>query len=255
MSKDDLGDRMKWYESATTCHKFMPYLPVIVRLDGKSFHTYTKSFDRPFDATFAIAMKMTASYLAHETQAVIAYTQSDEITLVLYSDNIESPIYFDGKHHKIISSLSSMATAYFNNCMGDYNVDKGRPAFGIFDCRAFQVPTKTEAVNALIWRGNDALKNSVQMLARSLYRHRDLEGKKMPQLHDMIIAAGSNWNDLPRQYKQGVYIKKAMKQLDGRVKWVYEIVDNFPDRLYALENAVDVIFDGAPMIFKGADNE
>ena len=83
MDKTALGDRMKSYE-AIPKNFLMRRQPVIIRLDGKAFHSYTRGFDKPFDAELMKAMQQTMKYLCEEIQGcVIGYTQSDEITLVL----------------------------------------------------------------------------------------------------------------------------------------------------------------------------
>ena len=101
---DDLGDRMKRYEGGDT---FMPLLPVLVRLDGKNFSNFTKGLERPYDERLSKLMVATATVLAEETNAAIAYTQSDEITLVLFSSCFKSQIYFNGKASKVISILAA----------------------------------------------------------------------------------------------------------------------------------------------------
>jgi len=231
--KDAFGDRIKRYESVTTDQKFIPRLPVIVRIDGKSFHSYTRGLDRPFDVGFMDAMIRTAMDVAEESCAVMAYTQSDEITLILYSDDHEKQIYFDGKVHKIVSTLAGLASAKFNQYMG-------RQKLGWFDCRAFQVPTLMEAVNVLIWRESDAAKNSIQMVARAHYSPKELAYKKIPDLHEMLYQKGINWNDLTPAEKRGTYILKRPVQINGTIRRKYMRV--YLPQLSTISNQVDVIF-------------
>ena len=60
---DKMGDRFKAYEN---CYRI--YLPkrqaVIVRVDGRAFHSFTKGFARPYDIELAAAMHKTALKLA-----------------------------------------------------------------------------------------------------------------------------------------------------------------------------------------------
>lgn len=205
MKNDDLGDRMKMYEKAGT-HQLLPMLPIIARLDGKAFHSFTKNLKKPFDDGFMLLMQNTAKYLVEETNAIIGYTQSDEITLIYYSDNIKSQIFMGGKHSKMISILSSMATAYFNKNLTKYLPSKANSC-PLFDCRVFNVPTKTEAVNNLIWREQDAVRNSISMLAQSYFSHKELHKKSCDNMQEMLFQKhGINWNDLPATKKRGTYI-------------------------------------------------
>ena len=113
--QDDLGDRMKAYEAAQTSFKFDGFMPVYARLDGRGFSKFTRGMRRPYDERMSMAMITTASALVKETNARIAYTQSDEISLVWLADaeKAESQIFFDGKMLKLASVLASFATAAF----------------------------------------------------------------------------------------------------------------------------------------------
>jgi len=92
----DLDNRMKLYEQVESARRFLPLLPVVARLDGKCFHKFTKNMKEPFDENLTQVMIETTKYLVEETNAIIGYTQSDEITLIYCSDNSESQIFFDG---------------------------------------------------------------------------------------------------------------------------------------------------------------
>jgi tRNA(His) 5'-end guanylyltransferase len=92
METDSLGDRMKAYEQAEAGRMFMPMLPVCVRVDGKAFHSWTRNLDRPYDKRLSDCMIETTEYLVDKTNARIGYTQSDEISLVLYSPDCDTVI-------------------------------------------------------------------------------------------------------------------------------------------------------------------
>ena len=48
MNKNSLSERMKQYENIPK-NRLMQRKPVIIRIDGKAFHTFTSGFQRPFD--------------------------------------------------------------------------------------------------------------------------------------------------------------------------------------------------------------
>ena len=200
---DVFGDRMKGYEDSG---RFDPCLPIIVRADGKSFSRYTRDFDRPWDARMTDAMCSTTRFLVEQTSARIGYTQSDEITLVLYSDNLKSQVFFDGKKQKIISVVAAMATAHFNREMrGHFG---GTLPDAYFDARAFTVPSKVEAANALLWRELDATRNSVSMLAHHHFHHRALLGASVPLMKEMLAIRGVVWTDAPSSFTHGTYYRR-----------------------------------------------
>ena len=114
-NKDSLGDRMKTYEYVTRTY-LTRRMPVIIRLDGKAFHTFTRGLKKPFDEIFVKAMQDTMKHLCENVQGcVLGYTQSDEITLVLvdYHDR-DTSAWFDNNIQKMASVSASMATMAFN---------------------------------------------------------------------------------------------------------------------------------------------
>lgn len=235
---NEFGDRMKLYENIEARRRFVPLLPIIVRLDGKCFSSWTRGLKRPYDPRMIELMTLVTKKLVKETNAVIGYTQSDEISLILYSDDIIRPVYFDGRISKIISVLSSVATYWFNQLKMDVELDENitaKPAF--FDCRAWTVPNLTEAVNSILWRELDATRNSVNSAARSVYSHDELHGATKAEVMDMLMDKGINWNDYPSSFKRGVYVQK--RNVLGNSNEI-TVLDLPP--LNTIENRVDVIF-------------
>jgi tRNA(His) 5'-end guanylyltransferase len=208
MNKDNLGDRMKMYEQSKAGERLMPLLPICVRLDGKNFSKFTKSFKRPFDERFHAAMQFVTQRMVKESGAIVGYTQSDEISLILYKPNIDSQVFFDGKLQKIVSVLSSMATLFFQEALEIY-LPEIKNKFALFDCRAWSVPTKEEAINTLVWREIDATKNSVSMAARCYFSHKELHKMGRSDMQDMLFSKNINWNDYPAEFKRGSYFMKT----------------------------------------------
>lgn len=204
---DAMGDRMKMYEMREAGHKLMPGLPVLVRLDGRSFHTFTRGLKRPFDMDMRACMDETAKYLVQETHASVAYTQSDEISLAYPNIDPDGQLMFDGRSQKLCSILAAMATAKFNQ-----EVMRRLPSHAhklpLFDARVWQVPSLDLALEAFAWREADATKNSITMYASAFYSHKELHKKSSRDKHDMLHAKGVNWNDLDAALKRGVYFRR-----------------------------------------------
>ena len=110
MSQDTLGDRMKAYEQAGTAAKLMPLLPAIIRLDGRGFSGFTKGLATPFDKRLRTCFDNVTIALIEETNAVMGYHQSDEISLCLYQSHNDQQLYFDGRVFKITSALAALAS-------------------------------------------------------------------------------------------------------------------------------------------------
>ncbi len=261
---DDFGDRMKLLEQNEAGRRTLPLLPVCVRLDGKGFSKYTKNMQRPYDERFSNVMMSTTKALVENTNACIGYTQSDEISLILHSETYESQIFFDGKIQKIVSVLASMATAHFNRFVHNYIPAELTPIYpGLFDCRVWNVPTKSEAANAILWREQDATKNAISMAARHYYSHKELMNQNGKQMQEMLFKKGVNFNDYPSFFKRGTFFqrRKALKILSeselalipephrsevaGKQVERTEVVRLEMPPFGRVKNRVEVVFNGA----------
>lgn len=227
--KDSLGDRMKEnYENRAKTY-LVRRMPVIIRLDGKAFHTFTKGLKKPYDEIFHNTMNATMKYLCENIQGCkLGYTQSDEITLVLTDyDTLTTDAWFDNNVQKICSVSASMATMAFNKYLREFSRDtlrrinntftctveeanyaavleKAIEKGAMFDSRCFNIP-EDEVTNCLIWRQQDATRNAIQMLGQCNFSHKELQKKSCNDIQDMLIAQkGINFNDMPTEFKRGV---------------------------------------------------
>ena len=217
--KDNLGDRMKENYENRAKTKLLRRTPVIIRLDGKAFHTFTKGFDKPFDEIFTKTMQQTMLSLCKEVQGcVLGYTQSDEITLVLTDyDKLDTSAWFDYDVQKICSVSASIATLMFNKAFftvlhqNSDNVEsmmlgvhyKAWLKGAFFDARCFNIP-KEEVTNCILWRQQDATRNSINAAGQAYFSHRELQGLNVNQIQDKLFnEKGINWNNLPIHLKRG----------------------------------------------------
>jgi len=205
---DELGDRMKLYEMAEAGRRFMPLLPILARVDGRAFHSFTRGMERPYSEAMTQCMIYTAERLAFETNACMAYTQSDEITLAWHSLDPKSQVWFDGRICKMTSQLGALATLHFYRVAGIHLGEKYTQLLPTFDARVWQVPNRTEGANVFLWREWDCTKNSLTMAASALYSHNELHEVNGQQKHDMLMAKGVNWNDYPPSFKRGTFVQR-----------------------------------------------
>jgi len=228
MNKDIINERMKNnYENRSKTF-LTRRTPVIIRIDGKAFHTYTRGLDKPFDEGLIQDMNETAIYLCQNIQgAKCAYVQSDEISIVLTAyDNLGTQAWFDYNVQKMHSISASLATAKFNQLrssrylkelleldgnLPEYIVEQLKEKDAIklanFDSRVFNIP-KDEVANYFLARQKDAVKNSIFTVAQSLYSQKELENKNGDEQQEMIFQKGINWNDFPSGHKRGRTILK-----------------------------------------------
>lgn len=198
--KDALGDRMKQnYERAFL--SYLPYrMPVVIRLDGKSFHTFTRDTSKPFDNNFMSSMNLLTQKLCRELQtARFAYSQSDEVSVLLHPyQKLTSQPWFGNEIQKMVSVAAGYASSWFSLYWQKE---------AVFDARCFVLP-EAEVNNYFIWRQKDATRNSISMLAQSLFSHKALQGKSTEEMKEMCLASGSDWEELSLRKKRGMAVYK-----------------------------------------------
>ena len=235
MDKTSLGDRMKAYENIERRY-LTRRAPLIIRVDGVAFHSFTKGFERPFDISFLTCMRQTMLHLCENIMgAKLGYTQSDEITiLVTDDDTLETDAWFGKNLQKIVSVSAAMATHFFNqevaaqveNGLASEGLqlayERGRVA--IFDSRAFVVP-REEVLNAFEFRQQDCTRNSIQSVGQTYFSHKELDHKSCNDIQNMLFTQkGINWNDYMPALKRGVCAKQEPVLIEGtgntyRMKW------------------------------------
>lgn len=237
-NKDSLGDRMKGYENIPRTY-LTRRMPCIIRIDGKAFHTFTRGFQRPFDEVFMKTMWETTKYLCENIQGCkIAYTQSDEISLLLTDyDELTTSAWFDKNIQKMVSVSASMATLAFNVNFQDiyFNTDANtisdqvdiynkRINTALFDSRVFTIP-KEDVCNYFIWRQQDATRNAIQMVGRANFSDKELYKVNCNQIQEKLFQEkGINFNDSPVSQKRGICVVKEYYKKDeaDRSRWVVD---------------------------------
>lgn len=253
MRKSNLGNRMKEYENVSKT-KLIKRMPVIIRLDGQAFHTFTKGFNKPFDKILIKTMQETTKYLCENIQnCVFGYTQSDEITLVLvdYHD-INVSTYFDNEVQKLCSITASMATMFFNKIftilVTEYillhpnsklnNIYTRKLNKAIFDSRCFNIPVD-EVTNLIYWRQLDAITNSILSVGQANFSSQELQYKSCNEIKQMLKQKNINWDRLPVHYQRGTAFKKVELSCN-KYGWIIdkEMPVLYGDKREYLENII-----------------
>jgi tRNA(His) guanylyltransferase len=245
--RDELGDRMKGQYEDRTRYSLPRRTYTIIRLDGKAFHTYTRGLNKPFDFDLFEDFDNAIIAMLPDIQgAVFAYTQSDEISILLTDfATPQTSAWFDGNLQKMASVSASAITAQFNRLrarrwrkdfeaqmlMSKHGMDEEAAdnstlateegcefELAMFDARIFTIPDRIEVMNYFIWRNQDCARNSVSMVAQANFSHKELQSKSTPDMHEMLHAKGVNWaTDFPDGAKNGRLIVK--ESYDGPVTW------------------------------------
>lgn len=196
-----IGDRIKSNYEKRARHELTRRTPVIVRVDGRAFHTFTKGMDKPFDQRLIDAMVVGAIAVSEEMQGFkAAFVQSDEASFFMTDyDTLQTSGWFDYCKSKIESISASVMTAAFNR-----KIAMKRDAH--FDARAFNVP-REEVANYFLWRSLDWERNSVSMYCNAHFSQKQMHRKSKASQHEMLHSIGCNWaTDLTSQQRNGTWI-------------------------------------------------
>lgn len=265
---DDLGKRMKEYYEQISKTKLMRRCPVVLRIDGRAFHTFCRSFNKPFDDILVKTMQDTMKYLCENIEGcVLGYTQSDEISLLLIDYNkLDTAAWFDYEVQKLCSISASMATLAFNKFFYDnvefnfqeewakinekitnkeISSEEAEPMFdkledeyydkyyskcnkAMFDSRCFNIP-KEEVTNYFYWRQLDATRNSIQMVGQANFSHKELQNKSCNDIQNMLLTEKDiNWNDLITYKKRGSCCVKKEFVQDDITQTKWVVDKNIP---------------------------
>lgn len=201
-----LGERMKEYESVSD-HVLLPGCPIYARIDGRSFHTFCRGLGRPFDVNFTSTMQETCKHIVENTNAVVGYVQSDEMSFG-WEDSTKIP--FGNRLSKLQSVLAGMATsAFVINGMNTNLKDRITGLFPHFDCRVLNLPSIEELSNMFLWRELDCMKNSVTMVASSVFSDKELFKKNSTEKIEMLKERGVDYErDYDETMRMGTYFRR-----------------------------------------------
>lgn len=227
---DPLGDRMKDNYENRARHYLIRRMPVIVRVDGKAFHTYTAGMEKPFDRHILSEMARSARMVAEHMQGCKAvYVQSDEASFLLTDyDHLNTEAWFDYNKSKIETIAAATMSVAFNRSMSSVT-----NKLAVFDARAFNIP-REEVANYFLWRAKDWERNSVAMYCSAFYSHKEMHGQGRADQHEMLHAKGKNWTtDLTEQQKNGTFILRYEVGFNTRcdIEPVFSEIDEALDSL------------------------
>lgn len=223
MQTSYLGTRMKEYESRNQYY-LQKRTPVIIRVDGRAFHSFTKGLKRPFDNIFQTSMIETMEAMCEQIQnCICAYTQSDEITFILKDwKELNTCAWFEYRTDKLCSISASLATYYFNKFFREnasriieagadksycLTLERCLQRLATFDARCFNIP-KEEITNLVYWRQLDAIRNSILSCGQATFSHKELMNKSCNQIKEMLIAAGKPWENIPIYKQRGTACRR-----------------------------------------------
>jgi len=223
--EDEIGERMKVYEREFD-NSIPNNRPYIVRLDGHRFSKFTKGFKKPFDERIYNAMVHTTAELVKDFNPSLAYTQSDEITLVFVPQldpNGEFKNYaYNGRVQKLTSLLSGYCSVRFAYHLSRQTFDTENEQeliekihLAYFDGRIFSLPSNEEVLYNIIWRLTDAKRNSKNNLGHIHFAQKEVEGLHPGLILSKLLEKGVDWHQMPPPYKWGVFLKKSQMEKES----------------------------------------
>jgi tRNA(His) guanylyltransferase len=211
--RDPLGDRLKSSYEAATQLELPRKTYTIIRLDGKSFHAYTRNLPRPFDPTLHEDLVAATSFLCSQvTNALLAYVQSDEVSLLL-ADTAKPTTqpWLGGNVQKITSISASILTAKFNDCRNLGIGDVGE-MLAFFDSRVFTIDEPDDVVAYFQWRYLDAWRNGISSLARVHFSPKQLHGKTTTDRREMLYTVGVDYLKQDPRFKCGSVVEPVVRE-------------------------------------------
>lgn len=195
-------------------------MPIILRIDGRSFSKYTKNLKlkKPFDKRLADLFIEVSKDIINEFNPKYVYTFSDEINILL------EKIPFNGRIEKIDSVITSFITASFmkhlflNNNEFDVDVTTLKPVS--FDCRIITTNNLREYFK---WRQDEAWRNCLNSYAQNIlnknHNHKEtaelLFKLKKSDIHDLLFDNGINISHVPTWHKRGILLYKITEKKEG----------------------------------------
>lgn len=223
-------DFMKNLYYLESMYKLIPTIPVVLEINGRSFHTWTRGLKKPYDEKLHKVMQEVMKKLMREFSSNIGYTYSDEIVLV-WIDPFENTMPFGGKNEKLVSAASSLASVVFNDLLNKYIPEK-KNTFPTFTANVIQIPGIDNCKAYLNNKRYDAIKKSYSSAARIFYTNEQCYKKKIPQLNEMLLKQGVAWDDYPIHFKSGMY---AFRE-EIRVRFGKNDLKNLPKKHNARKN-------------------
>lgn len=229
-----IGEEMKKLESESCSCQLSNDKPIIFRLDGHKFSSFTRGFRKPYDNIIHEAMIETAKDIMNEYSFITtSYIMSDEITLyvprTLTKTNELIDLPFGGRLMKTCTLLSGVASSRFNyhlrnivQNLGEQEIQsiekqtwekikqKSQSGTAFFDARGHNIDTDIDAFYNILWRSEyDCQRNSKTNLGHSFYSAKQLHRLKSDEIIEKLKREKNiDWNTYPSSYKWGTTIKK-----------------------------------------------
>ncbi len=208
-----LGDRMKEYENVTNASLYKR-MPIILRIDGRAFHSFTKGMEEPYDENFISLMNKTMIDVFESlSDTVLGYVESDEISILIcpYASYDTEPV-FSARIQKLCSVAASIATQSFIKNLYKMTLVNETIEWAskyierniTFDCRCFNL-AKEEVSNYFIWRQQDCRRNSILNAAHFYLGKKKCIGFKTPELIDKMLDEKNvdYWTNTPNYVHYG----------------------------------------------------
>lgn len=259
-----LNDRIKAYEMEFTRKKIDASLPFVIRLDGHAFSKFTRGLKKPYDYNLHQVFSNTATYLMKEFRADMAYTHSDEISLLFYPHRTKKDNkslvnsnqvgwrepFYGGRIQKMISICAGMCTMFFNKELVNIfspikeqyldkltTYDRMVNSQAFFDCRIFQLHNDVEMFSYMFFRSQiDCRRNHVYELARKSFTKSELDSKSTEVRITMLKEKGINWDNEPACFRRGSFFKRVRRDMENNaIRFDFEEIeidlDKFTDEI------------------------
>lgn len=247
-----LQQRQLTYENSYS-QNIIPRIPVIIKIDGRSFSRSTKHVQKPFCHKTSIMLNNTMINVAKQIDgAICAYQYSDKIILVLRNDrSVDEKPWFGNDVQSMCSATASMVTYEFLNQLWDVEEPPSLEGTLSFKVHVFGVPSIKEAINYLIYRQGKCTTQAVNEAVKTVLFPRYgketnvfLEEKNFQERKDILKESGLDFESLPSAFRNGTIAYMAPELVEtsqgqiSRRKWLldfdFPLFEESQDRLHTI---------------------
>ncbi|XP_052854578.1 probable tRNA(His) guanylyltransferase [Drosophila gunungcola] len=207
--------RFEYVKSFEQDDSILPNVWIVIRIDGKKFHKFSKAhdFEKPNDENALNVMNAAATAVMQEFRdIVLAYGQSDEYSFVFRKETAS----FKRRSAKLLTYVTSLfSTSYVMQWSKWMNLPLAYAP--CFDGRVVLYPSEQNLKDYLSWRQADVHVNNLYntafwklVLEKGLTNQEaeaKLRGTFSADKNELLFQEfGINYNNLPAMYRKGTIL-------------------------------------------------
>ncbi|XP_075156109.1 tRNA-histidine guanylyltransferase [Haematobia irritans] len=229
--------RYEYVKGYETDDSILPNVWIVVRVDGKGFHKFSKihDFEKPNDEKALNLMNNAAQTVMEEFRDIIlSYGQSDEYSFIFRKEtNV-----FNRRSAKLLSYVTSLFTSSYVMNWSNWMGEKKLQYPPCFDGRVVLYPSDQNLRDYLSWRQADVHINNlyntafwnlvIQSGLTNQEAEAELRGTFSADKNELLFSRfGINYNNLPAMFRKGtILLRKRVNVGENKRQLIVPIYDD-----------------------------